>query len=57
VPRTFGVGARRHDVRPLILMLATSVLLFVRWCVRIANGGKGYSRERRPRSVADYHTR
>ena len=44
-------------MRPLILMLATSVLLFVRWCVRIANGGKGYSRERRPRSVADYHTR
>jgi hypothetical protein len=57
MPGTLDLGARGHDVRPLILMLATSVVLFVRWCVRIANGGKGYSRERRPRSVADYHMR
>lgn len=41
--------------RILLAFILTAVALTVRWFRHIASGAKGYSRERRPRSIQDYH--
>jgi hypothetical protein len=42
-------------MRVFILLGSAALSIALRWFMRVAHGGKGYTRERRPRSVADYH--